>query len=155
MRFGVAQLEAGADALCLADHATRDICSPNAYREFLLDIHQELRDRIPCPLMLHICGDTVGPHSLYPRDGPGLLPLRFEGPDRQGPRAGRRAPRPHGRDQQLRHHPHGTPETIRADVAEKIACHIDIIGPECAVPLNAPDENMRLLVEEVHRQSGE
>ena len=56
--FAQAQIEAGADALCLADHATRDLCSPNAYREFLMGIHKELNERIPCPLILHICGDT-------------------------------------------------------------------------------------------------
>ena len=36
----------------------------------------------------------------------------------------------------------GTPETIQADVAEKLQHGIDIIGPECAVPLDAPYENL-------------
>ena len=57
--FGRAQIEAGADALCLGDHATRDLCSPEAYRDFLQAVHEELNERIPCPLILHICGDTA------------------------------------------------------------------------------------------------
>ena len=28
------------------------------YRDFLQDIHTELCERIPCPLILHICGAT-------------------------------------------------------------------------------------------------
>jgi [methyl-Co(III) methanol-specific corrinoid protein]:coenzyme M methyltransferase len=46
----------------------------------------------------------------------------------------------------------GTPETIGQDVAEKLAHHIDIIGPECAVPLDAPYRNLALLAEEAKRQ---
>jgi hypothetical protein len=45
----------------------------------------------------------------------------------------------------------GTPETIEADVAEKLACGIDILGPECAVPLDAPWRNMRAFVDEARR----
>ncbi len=40
VRFGRAQIDAGADALTLADHATRDLCRPEAYRDFLVEIHQ-------------------------------------------------------------------------------------------------------------------
>ena len=50
---------AGADALTLADHCTRDLCSPLAYRDFLAELHRELRQRIPVPLILHICCDTA------------------------------------------------------------------------------------------------
>ena len=56
--FAEAQIAAGADAITLGDHCTRDLCSPDAYREFLAEIHQELHERICCPLILHICGDT-------------------------------------------------------------------------------------------------
>jgi uroporphyrinogen-III decarboxylase len=43
----------------------------------------------------------------------------------------------------------GTPETIINDVHEKKEYNIDIIGPECAVPLDAPFANMRILAETV------
>ena len=56
--FGIAQIEAGADVLTLPDHATGDLVSGSYYRDFLQDIHRELCDRIPCPLILHICGAT-------------------------------------------------------------------------------------------------
>ncbi|MCL5096476.1 MAG: MtaA/CmuA family methyltransferase [Candidatus Omnitrophica bacterium] len=59
IQFARAQMAAGADAITLADHATRDLCSPETYRDFLLDIHRELAAEIDCPLILHICGDTA------------------------------------------------------------------------------------------------
>ena len=47
----------------------------------------------------------------------------------------------------------GTPETIADDVAEKLQHRINVIGPECAVPLDVPHSNLELLVREVHRRS--
>jgi hypothetical protein len=47
----------------------------------------------------------------------------------------------------------GTTASIAQDVAEKLAAGIDIIGPECAVPLDAPWINLRTLAEEAKRQS--
>lgn len=58
LKFGRAQLEAGADCLLLADHAARDLCAPEAYRDFLMDMHSLIRSEIGAPLILHICGDT-------------------------------------------------------------------------------------------------
>ena len=57
--FGNAQVEAGADALTLGDHCTGDLCSPETYRDFLMEAHRELHERIGCPLILHICGSTA------------------------------------------------------------------------------------------------
>ena len=45
----------------------------------------------------------------------------------------------------------GTPEAAKQDVAEKLDYDINVIGPECAVPLDAPYGNMSLLWEFVHQ----
>ena len=57
--FGLAQIEAGADALTLPDHATGDLVSADYYKRFLKDLHIEFVERLPVPLILHICGRTV------------------------------------------------------------------------------------------------
>jgi [methyl-Co(III) methanol-specific corrinoid protein]:coenzyme M methyltransferase len=149
--FGTAQLEAGAVALCIADHATRDVCSPKAYHEFLVEIHQELAERLPCPLILHICGDTSD--RIPDIAGTCLACLHFDS----------KLPTPAARQlagnrlslmggtSNLDIVQHGSPEAIAADVATKLANGVDIIGPECAVPLNAPWENMKLLAEEAKK----
>jgi len=147
--FGNAQIEAGADALCLGDHATRDLCSPEAYRDFLQEIHQELRDRIKCPLALHICGDTSDRIEYIRQTGMACFHFDSKVPSAKARHlAGEKMALMGGTDN-IDIIKGGTPDTIRADVREKIDNHIDIIGPECAVPLDAPFKNMKFLTEEV------
>ena len=190
--FGKAQIEAGADALCLADHATRDLCSPAAYRDFLFEIHQEINARLGCPVILHICGDTSD-RIGYIRET-GIACFHFDsktGAPRRAQRAQRTANGSNGEDgddsgitasatttageplptdaaslarqlagdrlalmggtSNLLIIKDGTEEAIRNDVREKIAAGTDIIGPECAVPLNAPWRNMKILTAEARR----
>ena len=59
IQFGLAQFEAGADALTLPDHATGDLVSGEYYARYLRDMHIEFAERLPGPLILHICGRTV------------------------------------------------------------------------------------------------
>ena len=149
VRFGMAQLEAGADALCLADHATRDLCSPEAYRDFLQETHREFAEGLPCPLVLHICGDTAD-RIPYIRET-GIDCFHF---DSKVPTATARALAGDrlalmggtGNIEVIRN---GGEEEVRRDVAEKLRHGIEVIGPECAVPLDAPWANMRILAEAV------
>jgi len=149
VQFANAQVEAGADAICLADHATRDLCSPDAYRDFLSEIHQELSARIHCPLVLHICGDTSD-RIQYIRET-GLPCFHFDSkvPARAARELAGERLSLMGGTSNLDLIQKGTPEQIAEDVKEKVRCKIDIIGPECAVPLNAPHANMKLLAEDV------
>lgn len=147
--FGRAQIDAGADCLCLADHATRDLCSPDAYREFLFEMHAELVERLPCPLVLHICGDTSDRIAHIRQTG--LACFHFDSKVPAG--TARELAGPHlalmGGTSNLEIIRKGNEETIRQDVCEKVAAGIDIIGPECAVPLDAPYRNMQILAEAV------
>ena len=59
LAFGRAQIIAGADVLCLADHATGDLVRSTMYRDFLQPVHKELIAGLGCPIVLHICGDTL------------------------------------------------------------------------------------------------
>jgi MtaA/CmuA family methyltransferase len=147
--FGLAQIEAGADALCLADHATRDLCSPGAYREFLCEVHTEMVERLGCPLVLHICGDTSD-RICHIRETH-LACFHFDSKvpaskarELAGPRMALM-----GGTSNLEIIRKGTEEAIRRDAREKIAAGIDVIGPECAVPLDGPSRNMRILADEV------
>jgi len=146
--FGRAQIEAGADALCLADHATRDLCSPDNYRDFLMDVHQELTARLPCPLILHICGDTSDRIPYIRQTGIACFHFDSKVPAAEARGLAGERLALMGGTSNLAIIRKGTPETIRADVAEKLAASIDIMGPECAVPLDAPYRNIAFLAEE-------
>jgi len=153
--FANAQLDSGADAVALADHCTRDLCSPAAYRDFLRELHQELHERIRGPVILHICGDTSD-RLAYIRET-GLECFHFDSkvPTSDARRLAGERLALMGGTSNFTVVRSGTPETIVRDVQEKLAAHIDILGPECAVPLDAPWANLKALVEEAKRLSRE
>ena len=145
--FAEAQIEHGADALTLADHCTRDLCSPDCYRDFLADIHSELHERIHCPLILHICGDTSD-RLRYIRET-NLECFHF---DSKVPAAVARELAGKelalmGGTSNIDIVKNGTPESIADDMTQKLHAGIDILGPECAVPLDAPYRNLRIMTD--------
>jgi len=145
--FAEAQIEQGADALTLGDHCTRDLCSPNAYRDFLAEIHQELHERIPCPLILHICGDTSDRLKYIRETGVECFHFDSKVPAAEARRLAGDNLALMGGTSNIDVVLNGTPESIERDIAEKLKVGIDIIGPECAVPLDAPCENLKMIAD--------
>jgi len=154
LSFANAQIESGADALTLADHCTRDLCSPNAYADFLAEIHQELHERIRCPTVLHICGDTSDRLKHIRQTGIECFHIDSKVPSLAEARhlAGETMALMGGTSN-IDIVRGGTPQTITKDVEEKLRIGIDVIGPECAVPLDAPCENLRTITEVAKRLS--
>lgn len=144
-RFARAQIDAGADCLLLADHATRDLCSPQAYEKFLAPVHQRLAEEIPAPLILHICGDTRDRIGMIARTGLACFhwDTKTGTPAAVRPLAGPRLALMGGISnfKLLR----ASAEEIAADAAAALEAGIDILGPECAVPLGTPLANLRAI----------
>ena len=142
LRFAQAQIEAGADCILLADHATRDLCSPTSYRDFLLPYHQQLAAEIKTPVILHICGNTADRIGMIARTGLSC----FHWDTKTGPAAevralaGQRLALMGGISNftLLR----GTPDDVVAQSKAAWAGDIDVIGPECAIPLSTPLTNL-------------
>ncbi len=153
VEFALAQVAGGADAVCIPDNATRDLCAPEAYEEFLSTMHRELSERIPVPLILHICGDTADRIGLISETGFACLHFDSRVPAKEARELAGEKLRLMGGTSCLSIIREGTPETIAADVGEKLASRIDILGPECTVPLDTPWRNLKLLVDEARRQS--
>lgn len=153
VQFGLAQLEAGADALCLADHATRDLCSPEMYRDFLQEIHREFAERLPCPLVLHICGDTADRIPYIRETGVACFHFDAKVPTAKARELAGERLALMGGTSNLQIIRNGSKEEIHRDVEEKMKWGIEVIGPECAVPLDAPWANLKELAEEVKRRS--
>lgn len=60
IKMGNALNEAGADILQLPDGmATSEIISPQMFEEFVQPCFQKILRSIPCPVVLHICGNTT------------------------------------------------------------------------------------------------
>jgi len=139
--FGTAQIHAGADVLCLADHATGDLVSPRAYRDFLLPYHQGLAQKLGCPTVLHICGNTYD--RLDDICLSGFDAFHFDSKvdaklavDKV---AGRISLIGNINNPQILLN--ATPEEVEEKTRATIMAGVNIVGPECAIPLQTPLEN--------------
>lgn len=143
IQFAEAQIDAGADCLLLADHATRDLCSPKAYADFLQEVHTRLAEAIPCPLILHICGNTSDRIGMIAETGLDCFhwDTKTGTPEYVRGLAGDRLALMGGiSNLKLLQ---GAPDEIRADAESACAAGIDVVGPECAIPLTAPLGNLK------------
>jgi len=143
IKFANAQIEAGADVITVADHATRDLCSPESYRDFLIPIHSMLAKEIKAPIMLHICGDTLDRIEYICRTK--VASFHFE----SKVDACEASIINNGRIKLIGNINNPLtllfkkPEDVKKEAEYAINCGIDIIGPECAVPLKTPLINLK------------
>ncbi|MFP6767519.1 MAG: MtaA/CmuA family methyltransferase, partial [Planctomycetaceae bacterium] len=141
--FGQAQIDAGADALTLPDHATGDLVSGEYYREFLQDLHTELVDEIPIPLILHICGQTVDRMDYIASTG--LAAFHYD--SKNDPAESMKIVT----DRIALVGNINNPQTLFSrgpeDVADEVVRNLDagvpLVGPECAIPLQTAIENLK------------
>ncbi len=145
--FAKAQFQAGADVVVLADHATGDLVSPKTYQNFLLPVHKELVQRIGGPLILHICGNCADRLRMFVEAG-------FDGYHFEWQVDAKEAVKTVNREMALVgniNNPtvlyRGTPEDVRKQVRYSVEAGVEIIAPECAVPLQTPLRNLRAIVE--------
>jgi [methyl-Co(III) methanol-specific corrinoid protein]:coenzyme M methyltransferase len=143
LMFAQAQIDAGADCLLLADHVTRDLCSPRAYETFVMPLHRRLAEEIKAPVILHICGDTSDRIGMIAETGLAC----FHWDTKSGPPqtvrqlAGSRLALMGGVSNYLLLR--GTAEQVAAQSAAAVAAGIDVVGPECAIPLSTPLANLK------------
>jgi len=144
VKFAQAQIDAGADCILLGDHATSDLCSPQAYREFLQPIHSKLAGLIKAPVILHICGNTSDRIGMIAETGLDCFhwDTKTGSPQEVRKLAGDELSLMGGISnfKLLR----DTPEEIAQDVLAA-KTDTDIIGPECAIPLFTPLVNIKAI----------
>jgi [methyl-Co(III) methanol-specific corrinoid protein]:coenzyme M methyltransferase len=145
--FAAAQLEAGADAIVWADHATGDLVRNTMYRDFLLPHHQELVPQVEAPVILHCCGRTLDRVEYF--NEAGFACYHFESanaPDLMVEKAAGKMKLTGNVNNPITLYSRG-PEEARAEAQAAIDAGVDIIAPECAVPLQAPLANLQAIVE--------
>lgn len=144
IEFARAQIEAGADCILIGDHATRDLCSPTAYREFLFELHQELAGRISVPTILHICGDTADRLPMIATTGLSCFhwDTKLGSPEKARKLAGNSIALMGGINNPLVIRT-GSTSDIAAQCSNAASAGIDILAPECAVPLDTPMKNLK------------
>jgi [methyl-Co(III) methanol-specific corrinoid protein]:coenzyme M methyltransferase len=140
--FGQAQIDAGADALTFPDHATGDLVSGEYYRRFLLEIHQEMNERLDVPLILHICGNTLDRMDYIAQNG--MAAFHFDSkndPQKAMDIIGGRMGLVGNINNPETLYSKG-PAEVRAEVYRCMDAGVNMIAPECAIPLATKLENL-------------
>jgi [methyl-Co(III) methanol-specific corrinoid protein]:coenzyme M methyltransferase len=147
--FGEAQIAAGADALTFPDHATGDLVSGEYYRRFLKDIHTEMVEALPVPLILHICGATLDRMPYIAETG--MASFHFD--SKNDPQAAMDAV--DGKIGLVGNINNPTtlyargPAEVREEVFKCLDAGVQMIAPECAIPLATKLENLIAIPESV------
>jgi [methyl-Co(III) methanol-specific corrinoid protein]:coenzyme M methyltransferase len=143
--FGVAQIEAGADALTLPDHATGDLVSGEYYARFLKDLHIEFVERIPIPLILHICGKTVDRMGYIAETGMAAFHYDSKNTPQESMDVVKGRISLVGNINNPETLFSKGPEAVRAEVHRNLDAGVQLVGPECAIPLQTAIENLRAI----------
>jgi MtaA/CmuA family methyltransferase len=151
IRFGRAQVEAGADALCYGAHITGDLIRPDAYPQFLEAIDREMEDAIGAPLIFHCCGRTMDRIEYFNANG--QTAFHFESQNDPAEMKSKADMVLVGNINNPKTILEGSPEDIRNEVIRVMDAGVDIIAPECAVPLNAPMANVKAVADAVKEYS--
>jgi MtaA/CmuA family methyltransferase len=153
--FAKAQMQAGADIICLADHATGGMISPYMYRDMLLPIHQEIVAEIGCPIVLHCCGNTTDRLQYFAETGIDCYhfesQVRIE--DAVSATAGKITLMGNINCPTLLWK--GTTDEIAQSCRRVISCGVQVLSPECAVPLTTPIKNLRVLCDTAREMAHE
>ena len=155
IEFGIAQIEAGADALTLPDHATGDLVSGDYYRRYLKDMHTEFVDRIPIPLILHICGRTVDRMGYIAETGMAAFHYDSKNKPAESMEAVANQIALVGNINNPETLFAKEPEDVRQEVRRNLDAKVQLIGPECAIPLQTAIENLKAIPQAVrdwHRE---
>ena len=144
--FIEAQLEAGADMVTVADHTTRNLVGPQVYADFAMALHKELNAEFPGRLILHCCGFTEDRVGLFAEGG---FPLyHFESANDisnvQRLAGGMKLTGNVNNPTVLLQ---GSREDVYAQVNDIVSHGIDLVSPECAVPMKTPDGNLRAIAD--------
>jgi len=153
--FALAQVEAGADVITWADHATGSMVSAGTYEEFLLPVHQqcleEFREKAPrkVPVILHTCGKTLDRMALFAEAG--FDAFHFD--SLNDPALALEAVSGRILLTGCVNNPkvllNGTPDDVKKQVTEIVNAGVQLISPECAIPCRVKNENLKMILETV------
>ncbi len=155
INYGIAQIEAGADAVTLPDHATGDLVSGEYYERYLLDLHIEFAERIPGHIILHICGRTVDRMDAIARTNMSAFHYDSKNAPQESMDIVKDRIALVGNINNPQTLFSRGPEEVRKEVFENLDAGVQMIGPECAIPLQTSIENLKAIpraVKEWHKQ---
>lgn len=143
--FGRAQAQAGADAICVADHASRNLISPQMYRDFLLPVHQQITRRLGSPSILHCCGDSLDRLKYFVAAGFDCYHFESAVDAARGKQVVGKRMSLMGNVNNPETLLQGTREDVKREALYAWNAGVEILGPECAVPTATPNANLKAI----------
>jgi [methyl-Co(III) methanol-specific corrinoid protein]:coenzyme M methyltransferase len=155
VQFGLAQIEAGADALTLPDHATGDLVNAEYYARYLRDLHKEFAERLPAPIILHICGRTVDRLGYIAETGMAAFHYDSKNQPGEAMTAAKNQISLVGNINNPETLFSKGPAEVRAEVVKNLEAGVQLVGPECAIPLQTAIENLKEIPAAVRQWHGD
>jgi len=123
-------------------NATGDLVNGEYYKKFLLEIHQEMVERLKVPLILHICGNTIDRMPYIAETG--LAAFHFD--SKNDPQEAMDTVNGGIKLVGNINNPvtlySKKPEDVRKEVYRALDAGVQMISPECAIPLKTKLENL-------------
>jgi MtaA/CmuA family methyltransferase len=141
-----AQLRAGADAVVLPDHATGDMVSARTYAEFLVPVHRGMLAQIGGPTILHVCGKCLDRIPNIATEGYDAYHFEWQNDPKKAVEAAGGQISLLGGISNIQALLQGTPDDVYQQARYNIEAGVDSIGPECAISLQTPLENLKTIV---------
>jgi [methyl-Co(III) methanol-specific corrinoid protein]:coenzyme M methyltransferase len=125
---------------------TGDLAGPHHYRDLLQPLHRELTAEIGGPLILHVCGNCNDRLELFADAGFDAYHFEWQMDAVEVvKRIGERVSLV-GCVNNAQVLYQGKPEDAYQQARYAIEAGVNIIGPECAIPLSTPLENLKAIV---------
>ena len=140
LTYAKAQIEAGIDVLQISNHITADLVRPDAYTTYLLKVDREIADEISVPIMLHCCGYTLDRVELFNKNG--WAGYNFESANDAREMRAKATMCLVGNINNPLSILEGTPEDVEREAFYALNAGVDILAPECAVPVNGKLKNV-------------
>ena len=147
--FGQAQIDAGVNVLTFPDHATGDLVSGEYYQRFLQDIHTDIVDKLPVPLILHICGRTIDRMPFIAQTGMAAFHFDSKNDPQEAMDAVNGGITLVGNINNPETLYARTPNDVKQEVFKCLDAGVQMIAPECAIPLATKIQNLIAIPEAV------
>jgi len=136
--------------VCLADHVTGDLASPKHYQELLLPLHREITAQIGGPLILHVCGNCNDRLELFAEAEFEAYHFKWQTDAKAVVKKVGHRMSLFGCINNAQVLYQRTPNDSYKQACYAIEAGVNMIGPECAIPLATPLENLKAIVSAIN-----
>ena len=143
IQFGLARSKRAPTPSRFPDHATGDLVSGEYYARYLRDLHIEFAERLSVPIILHICGRTVDRMEFIAQTGMAAFHYDSKNQPAESMAIVKNRISLVGNINNPETLFSKGPEEVRREVNKNLDAGVQLVGPECAIPLQTAIDNLK------------